>query len=156
MDDWQNSIVTRYSDLEGHVAISYPQTYQRKISIYQIERGLSQRILALGGDNRIGPINTRVEGNLELRASGRITYQWDLNYAYPIAFNQETLSDGAKGTLSQISVDFSYRNWTGSSPEKKNREITVDGSVSSSTDIVNQATNRVYKAIDKVLGRFGL
>jgi hypothetical protein len=152
-EDWQNSTVTRYSDLENHVAIAYPDTYMRSVKIYQIEKGLATRILSRSNNVRVGPINVGVQGSLDLKASGRIVYEWKLNYAYPITFSQETLSDDAGGTISQIDITFSYRNWTGKAPEVGAREITVDASVEGNTDIVNQATNRVYKTVDKILGR---
>lgn len=155
-EDWQNSAVQRYSDLENHVSIAFPDTYMRNIKIYQLERGLAQRLLSGDGRIKFGPINVDVQGSLDLKASGRIIYEWELRYAYPVSFSQETLSDDSKGEVSEISVEFTYRNWTGKSPEVKDREITVDGSVDVSTDIISQATSRIYKAAGKIFNKIGL
>lgn len=152
-DDWQNSIVTRYTEQDGNHVVAYPDKYMRSIKIVQLEKGFSQAILGANRRIGIGPINVNIGGDLDLVTSARVVYQWELNYAYPVSFSQETLSNDAKGTVSEVNVEFTYRNWTGKSIEAGKREISIDASAEASTDIVNQATRGVYKTIDKILGR---
>lgn len=97
IEQWQSYIVSRTNQFEGHTVAAYPDTYRGNIEIYQLK-------------NKAGQF-----GDLES------VYKWTLYEAFPVSFSQETLTDDAKNSMSEISVDFAYRYWKGQTPDEYNK-----------------------------------
>lgn len=114
---WQRAALRRYDDVEGRFEASYPDSYCRKIEIYQLEKGVSYPIY--NKDVNFGPINLSFD--IDLGTQLEKNYRWTLDRAYPISVTHETFSDGASNEISTISVEFSYQYWEGEKLEPKNK-----------------------------------
>jgi len=114
---WQRAALNRYDDIEGRYEASYPDSYCRKIEIYQLEKGVSYPVY--NKDINFGPINLSFD--LDIGTQLQKNYRWILDRAYPISVTNETFSDGATNEISTISVEFSYQHWTGEKLEPRNK-----------------------------------
>jgi len=147
IEDWQNSIISRYDTTrENHYTVSYPDDYMKDIRIFQLDRGIAVPVIDKSVDFDLGIVNVNLDLDVDLTASGRVIYTWHLERAYPVSFTQETLSDDAKGTVSEITVEFSYRNWRGYQLQG-GRTTNIDTSTSITTDIGSRIGKKIYDVL---------
>ena len=69
---------------------------------------------------------------------------WDIQGAYPLTYQSETLSDDAKDQISEVTVEFAYKKWKGSKqnpngPLKLFAETSIDAS-----SVASKAVNKLY------------
>lgn len=153
IETWQQFITGRYSDEDGHLSVAYPEEYMRKIQIFQLDRAVSMPIINRSREVSVGSLlNVNLGASLNFEKSGGVVYQWELIDAYPVSFSQEALSDDAKNTVSEISVTFQYRNWTGNSVST-NRVPSIGIEFGIGQDIGqrvgNKVSNKIYDFIKK-------
>lgn len=120
-EQWQNLALNRYDDVEGRYETAYPDEYCKKIEIFQLEKGVSYPILNKEID--FGPINFNLD--LDLGTQFEKNYSWILDRAYPVSVANETLTDGAANTISEINVEFTYQHWEGKKIPPKNKLKTA-------------------------------
>lgn len=143
-EEWQQSIVVSGEDgNEGDYGVAFPNDYIRPIHIYQLERGTSFPIANKNFSKSIGPINVNLELDFDAGLEGKANYHWVLEGAYPQTFQNETLSDGSQGTISEFTIEFAYKNWKGEKMTEKSR-LGVTGSAQISSDIGSKLGNKVY------------
>jgi hypothetical protein len=92
-------------------------------------------------------LNVDLEVNLDLEASGVRTYEWKFIDAFPITVQHETLNDDAKGEMSEINIEFSYRNWVGL-PVGEKPSVSIEGGASISTNVGNAVSNKIYDILN--------
>lgn len=145
---WQNSIVKlKDQSQEGNYAVAFPDEYMHDIKIYQLKKEVGLPIINRSKDVKLGPINVNLEFDIDLTGGGGTTYQWTLYNAYPVMFNQEELTSDAKGQVSEITIEFAYKNWVGTPINKKSGlGIKIDGGFS--TDIGSQISNKIYSILN--------
>lgn len=114
---WQSIALQRYDDIEGRFNAAYPDTYCRKIEIYQLEKGVSYPVY--NKDIDLGPINLSFDIDIGTRLEKN--YKWTLDRAYPVSVTHETFSDASQNEISTITVEFSYQYWEGESLAPKNK-----------------------------------
>lgn len=128
-ETWQRAAIGQYDDIEGRYEASYPDSYCKKIEIYQLEKGVSFPLY--NKDISLGPINLSFD--IDLGTQLEKNYRWTLDRAFPINVTNETFSDAAQNEISQFTVEFSYQYWVGEKLEPKNKIknalTTVLGSV---------------------------
>tara|TARA_S200002703_G_scaffold49208_1_gene42550 strand:- start:6346 stop:7101 length:756 start_codon:yes stop_codon:yes gene_type:complete len=147
IETWQQFITGRYSDEDGHVSVAYPEEYMRRIQIFQLDRGVSLPIINRSREVGLGSLlNINVGASLNIERSGGAVYQWNLEEAYPVSFTQESLSDDAKNSISEISVTFQYRNWTGTSVST-DRVSSIKTEVGIGQDIEQRVGNKISNSI---------
>jgi len=156
IENWQNSIIGRYNDAgEGHISVAYPDDYMQQIQIFQLDRGRAFPGIDVNKNKDLGIINTNLSASVDITQTGRVVHRWDLYRAYPTSYTQEQLSDDKRGAISEITVEFTYKNWTGS-PQEGKRSTGIDASASISTDIEQRIGNKIYDKIgdfNKKLGK---
>jgi hypothetical protein len=141
-ENWQNSIVTSRGDTEGDYDIAFPKEYVRPIHIYQLRKGVSFPIFNTNKQVNLGPFTVDLGADLDLEISGKSTYHWILEDAYPITFQNESLTDGAD-QISEITIEFSYRRWKGEIlTEQSKVGITASGDIL--TNIAEKIGNKIY------------
>lgn len=146
-EKWQESIITPYSDIEGHMDISYPDEYSKPLHVYQFQRGVSFPVFNKFIDKNIdiGPKFLKSFGltnfvfDLDIDIATKITptYHWVFEKAFPVTVQHETLQDGAF-EISTINVEFSYKKWKGEKLEGKDaRGETTAGVVGAIASLFN-------------------
>ena len=147
IEDWQKSIISRYNtSRENHYTVAYPDDYMKDLRIFQLDRGIAYPIIDKDINLDLGIININLGLDVDIKNSSRVIYTWHLERAYPVSFTQETLSDDAKGTISEITVEFSYRNWSGYQLQG-GRESSIDTSTSVTTDIGSRIGKKIYDVL---------
>ena len=147
IETWQQFITGRYSDQDGHLSVSYPEEYMRQIQIFQLDRGVALPIVSRSREVSLGSVvNINVGAQINFEKSGGVVYRWTLEDAYPVAYSQETLADNAKDTVSEISVTFQYRNWTGVATTT-NRTSSISTEVGIGRDLGQQVGNKISNKI---------
>ena len=149
-ESWQQGIIKNNDpsfSQEGNYSVAFPDEYTFDISVYQWQKGQSFPVFNRGKSVSLGPLNVDIEANLDLEASGKKTYEWKFIDAFPITVQHETLSDDAKGEISEINIEFSYRNWVGT-PANSKQTVGVTGGVSISTNIGNAVSNKIYDILN--------
>lgn len=112
-ESWQQGIIRDYSEYnENHYQISYADDVMKDIRIFQLERSSVENIQGVKIDRSSG-VQLSPEAQASLRTSARVNYTWWIQYAYPLSFQQETLSDDAVNVVSEITVEFAYKKWKG-------------------------------------------
>ena len=150
IENWQQFIVKDYNpNVENNFAIGYPDDYMRDIRIFQLDRGAGFPIVGTQRQIDAGIININLGAKVDLRQSASVKYTWHLMDAFPIAFQQETLSNDATGTISEITVTFSYRKWKGYQLQG-GRTTGIDVSTSVTTDIGQQIGGKIYDVIGRI------
>ena len=114
---WQELALSKYDDVEGRYGSAYPDTYCKKIEIYQLEKGVSYPVF--NKDVSLGPINLSFD--LDIGTQLEKNYKWTLDRAYPISVTHETFNDGATNEISQINIEFSYQYWEGEKIQPKSK-----------------------------------
>jgi len=149
-ESWQQSII-KNNDMsfsqEGNYSVAFPDEYTFDISVYQWRKGQGFPLFNRGKSVSLGPLNVDLEVDLDLEASGTKVYEWKFVDAFPITVQHETLSDDAKAEVSEINIEFSYRNWFGKPAEGKS-EVRISGSASISTNIGNAINNKIYDILN--------
>ena len=111
-EDWQNQIVTQVDTNEGNYDIAFPKEYVRPVRIYQLKKGQTFPLFNADKSLNLGPLRFDLNLDIDLDVEGKSTYEWLLEDAYPVTFQQETLRDG-NDEISEITVEFTYRRWRG-------------------------------------------
>jgi hypothetical protein len=149
-ESWQQSIIRNndpsFSE-EGNYSVAFPDEYTFDISVYQWKKGQSFPVFNRGKSVSLGPLNVDLEVNLDLEASGVRTYEWKFIDAFPITVQHETLNDDAKGEMSEINIEFSYRNWVGL-PVGEKPSVSIEGGASISTNVGNAVSNKIYDILN--------
>ena len=97
-------------------------------------------------DLNVGPIDLNFEVDIDAGLLGKSTYHWVLEEAFPVTFQQETLSDGSQGEISEFTIEFSYKRWSGEKITAE-RALGVTAQAGVTTNIEEQIGNAVYKAL---------
>lgn len=118
-DAWQKRALAGYPNdedaLEGRFEVNYPVNYMRQIKIFQLKKGISFPVFDKFADKNFGPINLAFDLDIDIGTKMSTTYEWTLDNAFPVAVQNETLTDGAQNEISTISVEFSYEKYRGKS-----------------------------------------
>ena len=147
IEDWQNSIISRYDDnRENHYSVAYPDDYMKSIRIFQLDRGIGFPVINKDLNVDLGIVNINLGLDVDIEKSSRVLYTWHLERAYPTSFTQEVLSDDAKGTISEITVEFTYRNWRGYQLQGQ-RTSSIDVSTSATSDIGSRIGKKIYDVL---------
>lgn len=132
---WMDYINPQYdTSVDGHFDVSYPSTYQKYIHLYQLERGESFPLFNVNKDVRLGPININIDLDVDLGNQPKANYHWVLSQAFPRSFTSSELSD-ASGEISTITVEFSYKNWTGQKVKPGKNESSIFGDLNLNINI---------------------
>lgn len=148
-ESWQRSILgDDVSDRDGYYSISFPNEYQTPIQIFQLERGRSFPIFNRNKSLEVGPININLDLDIDVINGGGANYMWDIQGAYPLTYQSETLSDDAKDQISEVTVEFAYKKWKGSKqnpngPLKLFAETSIDAS-----SVASKAVNKLYNILN--------
>lgn len=145
-ENWQNSIVTQVDDNEGNYDIAFPKDYVRPIKIYQLKKGQSFPIFNADKNVNLGPIRFDLNLDIDLGIKGKSTYEWVLEDAYPVTFQQETLADGPDA-ISEITIEFTYRRWKGSKITDSSLDIGLDIAGSVKNNIKEKIGNKIYDVL---------
>ena len=146
-ENWQQSIVTPYDDIEGHMDINYPDEYSKTVHIYQFQRGVSFPVFSKFIDKNIdiGPKFLRTFGitnfvfDIDIDIATKIapTYHWILEKAFPVTVQNEALSDEGM-QISTVTVQFSFKKWRGEKLEGPDqRGATTAGVVGAIASLFN-------------------
>ena len=151
IETWQQSIVQDTdTNLENNYRIAYPDDYLRDIRIFQLDKGSSRNLFGTSGRVGNDVINVNLGATVSLKESASIRYAWHIMDAFPISFNQETLSNDASG-ISEISISFAYRKWKGYQIPR-NPNTNIDVSVSQTNNIEANFGGKIYDAVKGVIG----
>lgn len=142
-NEWQNRIVRRSSGEEGDYSIAFQDTYVTNVEIYQLKRGVALPAFNRTKDLALGPININLDLDIDIGTTSSTTYKWTLERAYPVTFQQESLSDEEKGGMSEITVEFAYQRWNGTK-DVTGGDFRVGASLDASTDIKTKIVNKLY------------
>ena len=124
-EDWQQSIVYDNTGSEtaedGDYKIAFPDDYAKSsIKIYQLKRGFSVPLFNAEKNYSFGILSGSVGIDLDLEIfAGGATYMWELQQAFPVTLQSETLADGGT-TISEINVEFAYKKWKGTIMDETN------------------------------------
>ena len=148
-ETWQQNIVQNNDrSAEGNYSIAFPDQYMKNVFIYQLERGRSLPIFNRNFSIGSGPINIDLDFDIDIMTGGGANYQWALMNAYPVSYQSETLSDDGKDQVSEITIDFSYKNWVGS-PMKISESPTMIGSAGvNASSVATKAINKIYDILN--------
>ena len=148
-ETWQQNIVQNNDrSAEGNYSIAFPDQYMKNVFIYQLERGRSLPIFNRNFSIGSGPINVDLDFDIDIMTGGGANYQWALMNAYPVSYQSETLSDDGKDQVSEITIDFSYKNWVGS-PMKISESSTMIGSAGvNASSVATKAINKIYDILN--------
>jgi len=147
IENWQQFIIRDYNpNVENNFSVGYPDDYLRDIRIFQLDKGIGFPLRNFQKTLRTGIINVNLEADVDLQSSGAVKYAWHLIDAYPSNFTQETLSDDAAGTVSEITVEFTYRKWKGYQLQG-GKNLNIDVSTNVTTDISNKLVGKIYDFI---------
>lgn len=148
-ETWQQNIVQNNDrSAEGNYSIAFPDQYMKNVFIYQLERGRSLPIFNRNFSIGSGPINIDLDFDIDIMTGGGAIYQWALMNAYPVSYQSETLSDDGKDQVSEITIDFSYKNWVGS-PMKISESPTMIGSAEvNASSVATKAINKIYDILN--------
>lgn len=138
---WQNLII-RNDDPDrafNEYSVGYYKNYVKTVKINQLRKGIEfpvfnkqfdigippeiqNRLPSLSASDLPGPLGQILGGgidfsqqqvSLSLGAGDDTVYTHELFEAYPVTFQQETLADGNQNGISQITVEFAFRDFTG-------------------------------------------
>jgi len=141
-ENWQESIVTQVDTNEGNYDIAFPKEYVRPIRIYKLKKGQSFPIFNADKSLNLGPLKFDLNLDIDLGIDGKSTYEWYLEDAYPVTFQQETLSDGANA-IAEITVEFTYRRWKGRQLKEGSKlGLNIGGSIGS--NVGEKIGNKIY------------
>lgn len=148
-ETWQQNIVQNNDrSAEGNYSIAFPDQYMKNVFIYQLERGRSLPIFNRNFSIGSGPINIDLDFDIDIMTGGGANYQWALMNAYPVSYQSETLTDDAGDQISEITIDFSYKNWVGS-PMKISESPTMIGSAGvNASSVATKAINKIYDILN--------
>lgn len=173
-ETWMNTVIPNWQDPDPtkHY-VGYYDDYVRTVEIRQLKKEFNvplfekQFNLPLPGfiKNRLtnlGPLNfgtNLIDASIgfdgleiDLNLAGSNCYVCTLHEAYPEIINYEQLSDDNAGGLSEITVTFRYKNWTGVGLQDDNliskieREIT-NGLHELRDNVEDKIKDKVGKAI---------
>lgn len=144
-ETWQQNIVQRRDD-EGGYNVAFPADYMKQIKIYQLKRGESYPAFNRYKDVELGPININLELDIDIRKAGGPTYKWELEDAYPVAFQADTMTNDSRD-ISEITVEFAYRRWKGT-PMSQDQEISIDVGGGADINLGNVITKKIYNAVN--------
>ena len=73
---------------------------------------------------------------------------WSIQNAYPLTYQSETLSDDAKDQISEVTVEFAFKKWSGSKqnpdgPLRLSGEASIDAS-----SVASKAVNKLYNFLN--------
>jgi len=148
-ESWQRSILgDDVFDRDGHYSIAFPDQYQTPIQIFQLERGRSFPIFNRGKSIEIGPINVNLDLDIDVINGGGANYMWDIQNAYPLTFSSDTLSDDAKDQISEVTVEFGFKKWSGSK-QNPDQPLKLSGSASiDASSVASKAVNKLYNILN--------
>lgn len=102
----------------------------------------------VAANNNSGPINIDLDFDIDIMTGGGANYQWALMNAYPVSYQSETLTDDGGDQISEITIDFSYKNWVGS-PMKISESPTMIGSAGvNASSVATKAINKIYDILN--------
>lgn len=142
-ENWQNSIVTQVDDNEGNYDIAFPKDYVRPIKIYQLRKGQTFPIFNNDKQVNLGPLRFDLNLDIDLDIRGKSTYEWKLEDAYPVTFQNETLQDGTDA-ISEITVEFTYRRWSGRQIKNSGGDVGINVGASVGSNIGEKIGNKIY------------
>jgi len=149
IETWQQAMVRDVSpNLENNYRVSYPDEYLRDIRIFQLDKGTTLPLARRDARVNTDIININLGATVSISNSAAVRYTWHIMDAFPIAFQQETLSNDASGTISEITATFSYRKWKGSQIPPS-RSTNIDVSVGQTEDIQQQIGGKILNSILK-------
>ena len=131
---------------EGGYNVAFPADYMYPIKIYQLKRGESYPAFNRYKDVELGPININLELDIDIRKAGGPTYVWELEDAYPVAFQADTMTNDSRD-ISEITVEFAYRRWQGS-PMSLDQETSIDIGGGADINLGNVITKKIYNAVN--------
>lgn len=148
-ETWQQNIIQNNDrSSEGNYSIAFPDQYMKNIFVYQLERGRALPIFNRNKSIELGPLNVNLEANIDLLQGGGANYQWAMFNAYPVTYQSETLTDDGRDQISEITIEFAYKNWVGA-PMKVSDGATLLGSVSAdASSITTKAINKIYDILN--------
>ena len=87
--------------------------------------------------------------NFAINLAGASAYTCTLHEAYPVTIQYEALSDDNTGQLSEINIEFAYRNWTGQTRDDRNPLNRLRNFVEGiSADVTDVLTEQIQNAVD--------
>lgn len=101
---WQSRAVD-----QDRQQIKYSNNYKFSTKIYQLKKGL--RFQLFDFDLRLPIFNSTINIDIETSTSSSIIYGVELDKSFPITMNGIDLADTSEGTIVELSVDLSYKNW---------------------------------------------
>lgn len=148
-ESWQRSILgDDLFDRDGHYSIAFPDEYQTPIQIFQLERGRSFPVFNRNKSVDVGPINVNLDLDIDVINGGGANYMWDIQNAYPLTYQSETLSDDAKDQISEVSIEFAFKKWKGSK-QNPDGPLKLSGSASiDASQVATKAVNKLYKILN--------
>lgn len=140
---WQQRIVTPSEDgFEGNYDVAFPREYLEPVHIYQLQKGVSFPIFNKNKDFSLGPLNVSLDFDFDAAITEKSTYHWILEDAFPVTFQHETLQDGGD-TISELTVEFSYRRWKGEKMDSKGK-LGITGGAQISTNAGELIGKKIY------------
>lgn len=124
---WQGTIIQNQDPNRANqsYSIGYYKDYAKTVKIHQLRKGLEFPVYKKQFDldfppeikNRLpslGPIDfAQGEIDLSLGTNDDIVYTTELFEAFPVTFQQETLSDANVNGISEINIEFAFRDFKG-------------------------------------------
>jgi hypothetical protein len=174
-DKWHDSIVGGIRSSGNGQALGYYKDYVQTIKVHQLKKTVAaqvfkkdfglrlpplikNRLRALGPlniGNDIFNVGIGVDGiEADLNLSGTKSYTWEFYEAYPLTIQNETLSDDNQGGLSEITVSFQYKNFSGVSAEDTNPFNKAKSKIEDALfDLKADAQASINKRVKKILGQ---
>jgi hypothetical protein len=130
--DWQRLVISNSTkDLEYDAYnVGYYSNYVKTIKIHQLRKGLAFPVLNKSINlglppeiqNRlpsVGPFDfAKGEIDIDLKFGGDIVWTTELLEAYPVTVQQEAFVDDPNSGISELTVEFAYRDFKGYSSKQ--------------------------------------
>ena len=131
---------------QGQYYTRFFDYFESTIKFYQLRKGFSIPVFNKNFDVSLGPINFDFDFDLDAGTEGTKIYEWTIEKAYPVMIQNDQLSDDTRGAISEVTIEFNYRRWTGQALDGKGKAgITAGFGVS--TNIGEKIGNKVYNVL---------
>lgn len=148
-ETWQQNIIQNNDrSSEGNYSIAFPDEYMKNIFVYQLERGRSLPVFNKNKTIDLGPVNLNLDIDIDLLQGGGANYQWALFNSYPVTYQSETLTDDGGDQISEITIEFAYKNWVGTPMSVSDKGTLVGSASADGSSIATKAINKIYDILN--------